>query len=106
MSQEISIGLSIAYFFIAFYETDVVAVYLKLVQPRNKWLQEYRASDEQQFIQFLSHKYPHNFFMHLISCPICVAFWIGVMLMPLLGIATFATVFIALSAYFILRKLF
>lgn len=99
------------------YETNVVWEYLNKISDIIKTnsiqkilngillVKAYGKSNEINYLQFLNKTY-NNFYTRLISCPICLSFWICLFFSLINGINLFPTyAFISLTLYFLIKIL-
>ena len=72
-------------FLIIWFETDAFVEYCRIIKPLCKWFkikefdEAYNNDFELTYHLFLRKTY-NNFFVRLITCPICVSIWLSIVL--------------------------
>lgn len=106
-----SLSLLFGYLLLIIYRTNAFVEYLTLLKlSRFFKIYEYHklATDgfKGTYINFLVEYYYNNFFVRLLSCPICTSFWLGIVTAAIYG--SFSTLIVApitLACYSVLNRL-
>jgi hypothetical protein len=80
--QTASIALSLSFLLLVWLRTNAFAEYMRLFRVNLLKLSEYyKIHDEGyggSYVDFLVEYYNDCFFVRLVSCPVCLSFWLGV----------------------------
>jgi hypothetical protein len=110
----ISITLSMILYYI--YETDVIWEYLNKISNifpkftnsifnQKLLIMAYKPTGDNNYIDFLNSTY-NTFFTRLLSCPICLSFWLSVLSGFIFNIANIPYyAILSLTIYYILKIL-
>jgi hypothetical protein len=76
------VALILSYFLLVWLRTDAFAEYMLLFRiTRFFRIEEYKQiradGYDGNYIDFLNQYYNDSFFVRLLSCPICISFWLG-----------------------------
>ena len=102
------LSLAIAYLLIAWFDSDVVSEYAKLLGVNRFYFGEYFGSginEHLNYLNFLKENHSTEFLVKLVTCPTCCAFWIALALNQGHIIHTLACSFLGLFFYTALVKL-
>ena len=111
MIDFVSYSFSVALVLIIWFETDAFVEYLSFLRVGRRFFKldrhaELREKMGMSYSDFLSMNYD-NFFINLITCPICLAIWLNIFLIfshESLSLFVVST-YISLSLYFIFKIL-
>lgn len=100
----------LSYFLLVWLRTDAFAEYMLLFKiTRFFHLGEYKQirtdGYDGNYIDFLTQYYHDSFFVRLLSCPICISFWLGVACTFFWGLNGLVITPLILFFYLIFNKL-
>ena len=109
MLNVIFVALVMAYFLIVWLNTNAFVEYLTIFRlERFFYVEQYnelqRQGYEGNYINFL-REYYDSFFVRLLSCPICLSFWIGLFLTSCSGPFGLVASPLTLFFYLVLNKM-
>jgi hypothetical protein len=111
MFNTIAVSFTLGYFILVWLRTDAFAEYMLLFRQSYIFkLKEYSNLHKEgyggNYVDFLVEYYKDIFLVRLISCPVCLSFWVG-MLACLISrqLADFIIAPLALLFYLLFNKL-
>ena len=111
MLEVISIALVASYFMLVWFRTNAFVEYLSLLKlSRFFHVGEYENIKSQGYegiyVDFLVEYYRSSFFVRLLSCPVCLSFWLGAGLSLFIGLSSACVVApLMLFFYLLFNKL-
>ena len=89
----VSVAFLLSYCMLIWLHSNAFAEYLKLFKVDVFFkMDEYNKLHSEgygdNYVTFLKEYYGDYFFVRLVSCPICLSFWLGLVTMPFFGIST------------------
>lgn len=104
------VALILSYFLLVWLRTDAFAEYMLLFRiTRFFHIKEYKQiradGYDGNYIDFLAQYYNDKFFVRLLSCPICISFWLGVFCAFFWGLDGLVMAPLILSFYLLFNRL-
>jgi hypothetical protein len=104
------VALVLSYFLVVWLKTDAFAEYMLLFRLTKVFhMEEYKQlradGYDGNYIDFLVEYYKDKFFVRLLACPVCVSFWLGVVLVATHGLGAIVVPPLTLFFYLLFNKL-
>lgn len=82
MLETVAVALVLGYFMLVWLRTDAFAEYLTLFRLSNHLhIKDYNALRKEgyggNYVSFMVEYYQDSFIVRLVSCPVCLSFWLG-----------------------------
>lgn len=104
------VALVLSYFLVVWLKTDAFAEYMILFRLTKLFhMEEYKQlradGYDGNYVDFLVEYYKDKFFVRLLSCPVCLSFWLGMAAIAINGLGAIIVPPLVLFSYLLFNKL-